>query len=162
MNNIIKLASLATIFTVIVGCGGEQKKAENAAQDANAKITAMENMNKNELKGLGYSNPSEYSMKSTDDSTLLDYKKHLEKYTRLAKETIHIIDHDKVTTKSGISKEDLRAAIMIWRAARQSQLDTINNYLIKKGVLDASGKVTPGSSTASPSKPKEQQKPHRH
>lgn len=161
MNKILKLATLATAFTVIVGCGGEQKKSENAAQDANAKIKAMHSMDQNELKGIGASNPSESSMKLTDDSTLLDYKKHLEKYTKLAQETIHIIDYDKVTTKGGISKEELRAAIVILRDTRQNQLNTINNYLTKKGVLDAKGKVTPGSSTASPSTPSKDHK-HKH
>ena len=38
----------------------EQKKAEEAAQDATAKINEIKKMEQNELKPLGYSNPSEY------------------------------------------------------------------------------------------------------
>ena len=159
MNKIIKLTTLATVFAVLVGCGNDQQKSKEAAEDGNKIKDRIVHMNENELKNLNYFNPStaEAEMNRTETTTLVEYKGFLEEYVKLTTRYIAIIDSGRV--KGGISRETMSGL----KDIRTDQLKTINNYLTKKGVLDQKGQVKPEfkAKPASPP-PKEQQKPHKH
>ncbi len=155
MNKIIKLTTLATVFAVLVGCGNEQQKSKEAADEGNKirdRIIAMEGK---ELNGLGYTSPSEKTLNETNTATIIEYKTYLDEYSSLTKRYIAIID-------SGRVRGGNREGMATLKELRDAQLKTINNYLTKKGVLDQKGQVKPEFKTKPASPPPKEQKPHKH
>lgn len=133
MNKLIKLISLATVFTVIVGCGNNDKKSRAEADEANKKLSQMQTL-ENSLAGKPI---TQSGIDRLSIQEAAEFKITLDEIVKLGNRVIQIDNNNKdIGIKNRPSLEKLISD-------RSNLVKLVNERLNKGNALDGKGQLKP-------------------